>query len=270
MGTVINSDWDDAAAAVTKDGKSLYLTSNRPDGYGGYDLWVSQRDSEEAPWGHPANLGPVVNGPYVEVSSALSRDGHWMAFHTNRPGGQGGFDLMVSWRQYTHDDFAWEAPVHLTTVNSAADDQSPAFFEGEDGLELYFSSTRAGGLGGSDIYVCRMNEDGTFSTPELVPELSTASGENGVELNTNGLEVYLSSNRAGAQGLYDIFVSTRASIHDLWAEPVPVTQLNSPWGDAAPALLPDGLTLIFNSGRATNNVTHDLYMTRRYKWGGVR
>ncbi len=156
MGPVVNSDSDDAFAAVTKDGKSLYLTSNRPGGYGGYDLWVSQRDSTEAAWSYPVNLGPIVNGPYMEASAAISRDGHWLAFHTNRPGGSGGLDLMLSWRQNTHDAFAWEQPVNLATVNSAADDQAPAFFEGEDGLELYFASTRAGGLGSSDIYVCRM------------------------------------------------------------------------------------------------------------------
>src|ERR671936_862298 len=45
----------------------------------------------------------------------------------------------------------WSAPVDLTQVNSAADDQHPAI--SKDGLSLYFASSRPGGCGGTDIWV---------------------------------------------------------------------------------------------------------------------
>jgi hypothetical protein len=87
LGPVVNSAFRDAAAAVSKDGRSLYLTSNRPGGFGGVDIWVSQRDSEEQPWGPPVNLGAVINTAVNDSGPSLSRDEHWLFFQSSRSGG---------------------------------------------------------------------------------------------------------------------------------------------------------------------------------------
>ncbi|MGB2901018.1 MAG: hypothetical protein WBB89_17290, partial [Candidatus Acidiferrum sp.] len=46
---------------ISRDGLSLYFSSDRPGGFGGFDIWVSQRLSVNDPWGEPQNLGPNVN-----------------------------------------------------------------------------------------------------------------------------------------------------------------------------------------------------------------
>jgi hypothetical protein len=137
------------------------------------DIWVSQREDENAPWGLPMILGSAINSA-SDGGPALSRDQHWLLFHSNRVGGQGGFDLMASYREDTHDDFGWQTPVNLAVLNSASNDTGATYFEGgELGVaELYFGSNRPG-LGGFDIYVSRVTEDGTFGPPVLVPELSS-------------------------------------------------------------------------------------------------
>src|SRR5262245_26589540 len=89
LGGAINSAASDQHPALSKDGLSLYFTSDRPGGFGGLDLWVSQRESEEAPWGAPVNLGPTVNSGATDMAPAFSPDGHHLYFHSDRPGGLG-------------------------------------------------------------------------------------------------------------------------------------------------------------------------------------
>jgi hypothetical protein len=59
----VNSEFGDFSPAISRDGRSLYISSNRPDELGSRDndIWVSRRDSVEAPWGAPVNLGPMIN-----------------------------------------------------------------------------------------------------------------------------------------------------------------------------------------------------------------
>jgi len=273
LGAPLNTaQWDEAFPAVSKDGLSLYMTSNRPGGSGGYDIWVSQRDSENEPWGTPMNLGPVVNSAAFDASPALSRDGHWLFFHTNRPGGRGGFDLMASWRRYTRDDFGWETPIFLAEVNSTLDDAFPAYFEEEESgvAELYFSSIRTGGVGLVDIYVSRFGSDGALGAPELVPELCSASLDFGAEISHNGREMFFLSNRPGSTGLSDLWVSTRPSVDDPWTTPVNLEVLNTAYGEAGPAISSDNMTLIFNSNWETGGKSADLYVTTRSHITGRR
>ncbi len=82
---VVNSTSDDQHPAISKDGLSLYFTSNRPGGSGNFDLWVTQRDSLDDCWLPPVNLGPGVNTPSLESAPNLTTDGHWLYFHSKPP-----------------------------------------------------------------------------------------------------------------------------------------------------------------------------------------
>jgi hypothetical protein len=102
----VNSGSDETGSAISRDGRSLYFGSNRPDGFGNLDIWVSQRASKKDAWGPPINLGRTINTDATENIPSLSRDGHWMFFNSNRPGGFGLVDLWVSFRADTHNDFS--------------------------------------------------------------------------------------------------------------------------------------------------------------------
>src|SRR6266566_8008030 len=65
LGPVINTAANEQHPAISKDGLSLYISSDRP-GLGGTDIWVSQRactdaDDPACAWHTPANLGPNIN-----------------------------------------------------------------------------------------------------------------------------------------------------------------------------------------------------------------
>ena len=268
LGPGINTTFNEQSAALSKDRRSLYFTSNRPgvDTVGLADIYVSHRESEEEPWGPPINLGPVVNSTADDVAPNLSRDGHWLFLMSRRTVSFGGFDIWVSYREHTHDDFDWQAPVNVgANVNGPTFDQIPFFFENEEaGLaQLYFTRTTPTG---NDIFVSSRLADGTFGPATLVSELNSTSGDAGTSVRFDGLEVFLSSRRPGGLGLLDLWTATRNSVLDPWSTPTPLGGVvNSVDLDFDPHIASDMETLYFTSTRAGGFGAQDLYMTTRTK-----
>jgi hypothetical protein len=267
LGMTVNSSGSDQHPAISANGLSLYITSNRSGSFGGDDIWVSKRTSIQDPWGPPVNLGPVINTSSNDRVPTFSRDGRLMFFGSNRPSGQGGLDLYVSSRPDPNDDFGWTAPVNIgPVINTAADEDGATYFENVvTGLTtLYFTSNRPGGLGDFDIYLSRQNADGSFSPPTLITELSTPQRDTRTTIRRDGLEIFITSDRPGSVGLLDVWVSTRATAFDLWSPPVnPGPSINTTANDGAPALSADGATFYFYSNRPGGVGGNDLYVTTR-------
>ena len=95
----LNSPLNDDRLAIRRDGLEIFVSTNRPGGVGGQDIWVATRATTLDPWSPPVPLGPVVNSPYDDGSPALSFDGTDLYFYSERPGGFGGRDLYVTTRQ---------------------------------------------------------------------------------------------------------------------------------------------------------------------------
>ena len=274
LGAAINSAFSDQGPAISKDGLSLYFSSNRPGGLGGpFDMYVSQRASVDDPWGLPLNLGPTVNTAFDEGNPAFSRDGHFLFFQSKRPGGFGGIDLWVAYREHTHDDFDWQTPVNLGAgVNSIADDNAPSYLENDElGIaQLYFASSRAGGLGGLDIYLSNQMPDGSFGPASLVSDLSTPSADSRPSIRHDGLEIIFQSNRPGAlSAAFDLWVASRTSTLEGWSIPVTLgTTINTTSIENNVNLSSDGRTLFFSSDRPGGFGDLDLYVSTRSKLKG--
>jgi Tol biopolymer transport system component len=88
----------DFKPAVRTDGREVVFTSDRANGFGGFDLWVSTRQSPRQPWSAPVNLGVPLNTTSDDQQASLSHDGRTLVFTSNRPGGLGGNDIWVSTR----------------------------------------------------------------------------------------------------------------------------------------------------------------------------
>jgi Tol biopolymer transport system component len=271
LGPVVNSSAADQHPAISKDGKSLYLTSTRTGGQGGLDLWVSHRDSEDDAWGAPVNLGAGVNSGGTDMAPTLSGDGHKLYFHSDRTGTLGLFDLYVCERTDVHDDFAWSTPVNLgATINSTYSDAGPTVLAEDDGTTTlwYTILNKPGGLGDWDIYKAILGTDGTFSAPVNVTELNSPSRDTRTSIRHDGKEMFISSERPGGvasgPGASDLWVATRQTRDDAWSTPENLgTVVNSTAFDGAPALSWDGKTLYFFSNRAGGSGGNDLYVTTR-------
>ena len=144
----------------------------RPGGHGSYDLWMCGRNSPEEVFGEPVNLGPVVNSKHADGGPALSFDGLTLLFNSNRPGGLGNYDLWMCRRNSRKESF--DAPVNLgSTVNSPVWDGAPAL--SADGLTLLFSSTRPGGQGKCDLWMCRRILPDGQAAPGAAPAVSPSA-----------------------------------------------------------------------------------------------
>jgi Tol biopolymer transport system component len=287
LGPTINSPSTEFGPAISRDGLSLYISSNRPGGFGGFDLWVSQRASVNDPWGPPVNLGPNTNSSSDEILPNFSPDGHVMFFSTNRPGGSGNFDIWASERANRHDDFGWQPPVNLGPgVNTAAFEAAPHYFEKKGcGVPvLFFTSDRAGGLGDFDSYVSAFGPEdtdddsgghrggeGSFRPASLVFELSSPQREARPNLRDDGREIFFYANRPGSiGGSLDLWTSTRETCLDAWSTPQNLgSAVNSEFVEQHPTLSCDGETLIFSSNRPGGSGLSDLYMATRTKLEGL-
>jgi Tol biopolymer transport system component len=288
LGPIVNAWGDmtvayDACPTISKSGLSLFFRSNRPGGFGGYDIYVSQRDSLESPFEAPMNLGPAINSQYDEFCSTFSPDGHWIVFVSSRPPSAGNCgtgsawnqDLWISHRKDKRDDFGWQAPVNLgCVVNSPAAENGPAWFEDEatGRTLLYYSSSRPGGAGLLDIYVSEAlsDEKGDFGPPAPVAELNTGYADYQPVLRKDGRELFFASNRPGGVGYVDIWTSTRETTTDPWSPPVNLgPQVNSDQSDFHPTLSFDGTMLLFASERGGPGVGWgDVFVTTRTKLRG--
>jgi hypothetical protein len=92
LGPNVNSPYSDHHSLPSPDGKSLYVTSGRPGGFGGEDIYVTTRDDTGA-WGPLVNLGPLVNTDKDDRCPSLTPDLKIFMFDSERAGGYGDKDL---------------------------------------------------------------------------------------------------------------------------------------------------------------------------------
>ncbi|HHB78981.1 MAG TPA: hypothetical protein ENK85_07085 [Saprospiraceae bacterium] len=141
------ADYSSGFPSFAPDGKTLYFSSNRPGGKGGYDIYVSHYENDQ--WSSPVNLGAPVNTPGDEITPF--NDGTNLFFSSNWLPGLGGFDLYRAEQGGLGTDADWVKVFHLGTgVNSSYDDYG-FIFDNSNNIG-YFTSNRRGVKSGDDIY----------------------------------------------------------------------------------------------------------------------
>ena len=94
LGSQINSvGYNAKHPALSPGGDTLYFTSDRPGGYGQFDVWMSVRRGGS--WQPAVNVGPAINSSYNEVSPTCYARESALVFASDRPTGIGGYDLYV-------------------------------------------------------------------------------------------------------------------------------------------------------------------------------
>lgn len=145
----INSEYLESSATITKDGKTIYFTSNRPGGYGGTDIYSCQLDKSGNRWVNIKNLGPLVNTELDEEGVFISANGQHLYYSSNGLAGMGDLDIYRS--TYDADKKAWGEPVNMGyPINSVENDIY--FVLTADEKYAYMSSLRKENVGEQDIY----------------------------------------------------------------------------------------------------------------------
>ena len=118
LGAPINTKGSEMAPFLHPDGKTLYFSSDKHIGMGGFDLFMSRR-SADGQWQEPVNLGFPINTSGDEINFFVAADGKTAFISSQREGGNGGYDI-----------YTFELPEEIRS-------DSANFFSGVDVTELY-------------------------------------------------------------------------------------------------------------------------------------
>jgi Tol biopolymer transport system component len=214
LGQTVNSSFHDWKPSISTDGLSLYFTSGRSGGYGGYsDIWMTTRITKDDPWKEPEPLGPTINSSGYEGHPSISADGLMLYFSSDKAGGFGSDDIWVSTRQTTEDE--WDIPVNLgPIVNSSTMDGWIDVCS--NNCVLFFSSNRSGNW---DIWMTtrKTTEEDWGEPVNLGSPVNTSAIELGSSISSDGSMLYFHSTRPGGYGS-----------RDLWQAPIiPIVDFNS-------------------------------------------
>lgn len=152
LGPGVNTSGWESQPSLSADGRTLYFVSDRRNGMGMRDIWVSTLD-ENNKWSKAVNLGPPVNTEFDEMSPFIHVNGRTLFYATNALKGFGGYDIFYSENQ----SGTWTAPQNIGAYINNHDDQFSLFITA-DGAKGYYSheETGADGLAYSKIYEVRI------------------------------------------------------------------------------------------------------------------
>ncbi len=196
ISAVLNTKYNDAAASLSPDGKTLFLYYESGEG----DIYTSTFQNES--WSNPLPLNKFINHPlYREGSACLSPDGKKLYFTSNRPGGRGGFDIYVS---QLDPKGQWGRPSNLgSAINTRGNEESP--FMHADGVSFYFSSNGHPNLGDNDIFKSEI-KNGKWIRPENLGFPINSSEHDGFFTLSSGKKTgYFSALREGGLGETDLY-----------------------------------------------------------------
>jgi outer membrane protein OmpA-like peptidoglycan-associated protein len=154
LGQNINSDFWDSAPSIAPDGNSIYFASNRPEGLGGIDIYVSYKN-EKGFWEEAINLGPSINTKGDDQTPFIHADNQSLYFSSNGRAGFGGSDIYVSRKKI---DGNWTTPVNLGYPINTYDNEG-SIAVASNGATAYIASDRSDSRGELDIYKITLAEN---------------------------------------------------------------------------------------------------------------
>lgn len=166
-----NSVYSNGQGFLTKDGKTMYFTSDMPGGYGGTDLYVTTCNDKNE-WSNPLNLGNQVNTEGDEMFPFMDESNDLLFFASNGHFGLGGLDIFNSYKM--NDQFGL-----AKNIGSPFNSQDNDFAYIADSLHTkgYLSSNRIGGKGSTDIYSFSLMKDAVLEKQITGISMNT-QGEN--------------------------------------------------------------------------------------------
>lgn len=154
LGQRINSDYWDSAPSIGPDGNTIYFASNRPEGFGGIDIYMSYKN-EKGYWEDAINLGPTINTKGDDQTPFIHADNQSLYFSSNGHPGFGGADFYVSRKKI---DGSWTKPINLGYPINTYDNEG-SIAVASNGAIAYIASDRADSRGELDIYKITLAEN---------------------------------------------------------------------------------------------------------------
>ncbi|MEK6452266.1 MULTISPECIES: OmpA family protein [Myroides] len=199
---------NEASAIFTKDGKTMYFTRNNfkknkkvyNSDYAILLKLYKATLNESGQWNEAVEL-PFNSDDFNTAHPALSPDEKWLYFASDRTGTIGESDI---YRVAIYEDASFGTPENVgNRINTEGRETFP--FISKDNY-LYFSSDGRPGLGGLDVYMAKINVDGTFGKVVSVgAPINSSSDDFAFFINDKNRKGFVSSNREGGVGNDDIY-----------------------------------------------------------------
>ncbi|MCX7863167.1 MAG: OmpA family protein [Bacteroidales bacterium] len=152
----INTKYWESHATITKDGNTLFFTSDRPGGFGGLDIYRSDKD-EKGEWGPAVNLGPTINSIYDEETPFVvgQKGNYTLYFSSQGHYSMGGFDVFYS---NLLKNGKWSTPINIGyPLNTVGND---LFYVPKANGEYFFfplNNNERGGIAKNNIYKAKVS-----------------------------------------------------------------------------------------------------------------
>ena len=258
---------------LSPDGQELYFTCGRA----GADanLFVAYRIG--GGWTDPKPIAEI-NTDADEIGPALAPDSATLYFFSNRPGGEGGYDLYVS----RHDGTRWSKPANLGPhVNSPFNEYDP--FVTPDGKALLFASNRPTEederlpehawpatlreqrrLYDYDLYALDLAAEA--AQPRRLDSASSPANDGQPAVSSDGKWLYFASDRPGGLGGYDLWRAriTMAPLGAILSPENVGEPVNTSANELDPAVSLEGFGLYFSSDRAKPD-SYAIYFARSHE-----
>ena len=253
LGPTVNSKMAEYLPSQTIDGKQLFFT-RRVDTYN--EDFFTSNGSRSGTWESSSPVKGSLNTPQSEGAMMISQDGEWLVFTgCYRPDSYGGCDLYISYRTAS----GWSAAANLgAAVNSDQWESQPCL--SPDKQELYFASRRTGGYGGSDLYVCKLQDNGKWSAPvNLGPSVNTPADEQCPFIHADNQTLYFTSSYWPGYGDDDLFY-VRKQADGNWSQPTNLGYpINTIDREGTLFITADGKTALYAAERKDSYGLLDLY-----------
>ena len=251
LGNNINSKYDEYLPTITSDGKKLVYTRKIKDT--NEDVYLSHKKNEN--WVKGKAYGNDLN---TDENEGMARfEMHGKAFYFSgcmREDTEGGCDI---YKATLVDEEIVEVSRLDGQLNSEEWDSQPSI--SCDGTQMFFASTRRGGIGGGDIYLSSLLPNGDWGVAtNLGSVINTEGDEEAPFIANDGKTLYFTSTGHAGQGDGDLFVSK--FINGQWTAPSNLGfPINSPGKEIGMYVQGNGKTAYFASEREGGTGGLDIY-----------
>jgi hypothetical protein len=225
MGKDVNTEFPDFYPFVTADDQTLVFTSRRKsptagqpefDGLYPSDIFVCNKKGDK--WQKAVTIGPMINTALDEEVTDISPDGSSILFYVDHIDIFG--DIWHSKKINPKQNFLKSFRLS-ENVNSGLETSASLWVGPEGDSVLYFSSSRAGNMGETDLYVCRKlpGNFGWAAPVNLGPKVNTKYKEEFPKVSADGKILYFASQGHSSMGGFDIFKSVWDENDQAWSAP---------------------------------------------------
>jgi outer membrane protein OmpA-like peptidoglycan-associated protein/tetratricopeptide (TPR) repeat protein len=194
----INTEKDDLSNNISFNGTSMLISQINTDG--NYDIYETFLKGDQ--WTDPINFSRNINYKANDIYACYDPGDVYIYYAKDNEGGKNGYDIYMS-GVMNKPQRKYGTPTRVQAATSPFND-GPIYMH-PDGKTMYFASEGFNSMGGFDIFMCKREGSGWSTPVNLGYPINTPYDDFFFALTANGKYAYITSNRDGGKGGYDLY-----------------------------------------------------------------